>query len=148
MLKTSRSSSTCRSSSTNTPPADVDGRSVEQLPRLPTKVLRLHLASHHLVTSGPKATIAKHLYDAVNPSTINNSDDVSRSQVTPPPSTLSKNTSPSMSQLTALPSAALQAQLSYLMAQFLQYATPQASTSHEANEALVTCILPPQSKAN
>ena len=36
---------------------------------------------------------------------------------------------------TTLPPAALQAQLSSLMAQFLQYATPPASTSHEATRS-------------
>ena len=139
LQKTSRSSSSRRPSSTNTPPADVNGRSVKQLARLPAKVLRLHLASRHLVTSGPKATMAKRLYDAVNPSTINNGDNVSRSQVVSPPSTFSGDTPPSTNQLTAtnttLPPAALQAQLSSLMAQFLQYATPPASTSHEATRS-------------
>ena len=139
MPKTSHSSSTRRSSSTNTPPADINGRSVEQLARLPAEVLRLHLTSHHLLTSRPKATICmtKRQCDAVNPSTINNSDDVSRLQVAPPPSTLSGNTPPSTNQLTAmnttLPPAALQ---------FLQYTTPPASTSHEAP---VTRLLPPRS---
>ena len=62
---------------------------------------------------------------------------IQRNQLTvaPPPLTLSGNTPPSMNQLTAtnttLPSAALQAQLSSLMAQFLQYATLPASTSHK-----------------
>ena len=137
--KTSHSSSSCRSSSTNTPSANVNGHSVEQLTRLPAEVLHLHLASHHLVTSGPKATMAKHLYDAVNPSTINKGDNVSHLQVAPPPSTFSGNAPPSMNQLTAmnttLPPAALQAQLSSLMAQFLQYATLSASTSHEATRS-------------
>ena len=91
MPKTSRSSSNRCSLSTNTLPANVNGCSIEQLAHLPAEVLRLHLASRHLVTSGPKATMAKRLYDAVNPSTINNGDDVSRSQVAPPPSTPSGN---------------------------------------------------------
>ena len=80
MPKTSSSSSTHRSSSTSTPPTDINGRSIEQLVRPPAEVLRLHLTSRHLVTSGPKATMAKRLYDAVNPFTINNGDDVSCSQ--------------------------------------------------------------------
>ena len=88
MPKTSRSSSTHYSSSTSTPPPDVNGHSVEQLASIPAKVLRLHLAPCHLVTSEPKATMAKRLYDAVNSSTINNGNDVSRLQVAPPPSTL------------------------------------------------------------
>ena len=71
------------------------------------------------MTRGPKTTMAKHLYDAVNPSTINNGDDVSRSQVAPPPSTFSGNTPPSTNQLTAtnttLPPAALQAQLRIIL---------------------------------
>ena len=139
MAKTSRTSSSRRSSSTNTPPADVNGRSVEQLAHLPAKVLRLNLASRHLVTSGPKATMAKRLYNAVNQSAINNGNNVSRLQFAPPPSTFSGNTPPSTNQLnatnTTLPPAALQAQLSSLMAQFLQYVTPPASTSHEATRS-------------
>ena len=134
MLKTSRSLSTHRSrgpsSSTGTQPADVNGRSLEQLARLPAEVLRLHLASRHLATSGPKATMAKRLYDALNPSTFNNDDDASS------PSTLTRTNPPSLNQQTAtntnVPPAALQTQLSSLMAQLLQYATPPASTSHEA----------------
>ena len=131
MPKTSRSSSTRHSSSTKTPAANINGRPIKMLARLPVEVLHLHLAYHHLVTSRPKATMAKCLYDAVNPSIINNGQDFSCSQFTPPPSTLSGNTPPSMNQLTAtnttLPPAALQVQLSSLMAKLLQYAMPPAS---------------------
>ena len=93
----------------------------------------IHAESAHFTLNFSKSeqvrgTMAKCLYDAVNPSTINNGDNVSRSQVAPLPSTLSGNTPPSMNQLTAtnttLPPAALQAQLSSLMAQLLQCATP------------------------
>ena len=136
MPKTSRR----RRSSSVAPPADINSCSAEQLARLPAEVLRLHLASRHLVTSGSKATMAKRLYDALNPSATD-SNDASRSQVAPSPSTppststLSGNTPPSTNQLTtasAVHSPALQAQLSSLMAQFLQYATQPASISHEA----------------
>ena len=136
MPKTSRR----RRSSSVAPPADINSCSAEQLARLPAEVLRLHLASRHLVTSGSKATMAKRLYDALNPS-VTDSNDASRSQVAPSPSTppststLSGNTPPSTNQLTtasAVHSPALQAQLSSLMAQFLQYATQPASISHEA----------------
>ena len=57
MPKTSHLSFSRCSLSTNIPPADVNGRSVKQLARLPAKVLRLHLASCHLVTSGLKAIV-------------------------------------------------------------------------------------------
>ena len=128
MPKTSRR----RRSSSVVPPADINGYSGEQLAHLPAEVLRLHLASRHLVTSGSKATMAKRLYDALNPSATD-SNDASRSQVAPPPATLSANTPPSTNQPTsAVFPPALQAQLSSLIAQFLQYATPPASISHEA----------------
>ena len=78
--------------------------------------------------------MAKRLYDALNPSATD-SNDASRSQVAPPPATLSANTPPSTNQPTTASAVfppALQAQLSSLMAQFLQYAMPPASISHEA----------------
>ena len=127
MPKTSRR----RRSSSVVPSADINGYSADQLARLPAEVLRLHLASRHLVTSGSKATMAKRLYDALN-SSATDSNDASRA---PPPATLSANTPPSTNQPTtasAVFPSALQAQLSSLMAQFLQYATPPASISHEA----------------
>ena len=109
------------------PPTDINGCSVTELARLSAEVLRLHLASRHLVTSGSKATMAKRLYDALNQPTT--------SLAAPPSSTLTGDTPPSTNQLTttiATYPPALQAQLSSLMAQFLQYATPPVSTSLEA----------------
>ena len=87
--------------------------------------------------------MAKCLYNTPNQSTINNGDNSSPSQVAPPPSTLTGNTPPSINQLTTtnttlLPTA-LQAKLLSLIAQFLQHATPTASTSHEATQS--TCEL-------
>ena len=131
MPKTSCSLSTRRlqgpSSSTETPPADVNGCSLEQLARLPAEILRLHLASRHLVTSRLKATMVKHFYDALNPSTFNNDDDVSS------PSMLTRTNThpPLLNQQTAtntnvLPPA-LQEQLWSLMAQLLQYVRHAAS---------------------
>ena len=112
----------------------------KQLASLPAEVLHLHLTSHHLVTSGPKATMAKRLYDALNPSTINNGNDASS------PSKLTRNNPPLLNQQTVtntnLPREALQAQLSSLMVQFLQYAAP--TTAMKRYETPVTCLLPPR----
>jgi len=39
---------------------------VAQLARLTAKILRLHLASHHLLTTGMKATMAQRLHDTIH----------------------------------------------------------------------------------
>ena len=98
--KTSRH---CRSSSV-APPANINDCSAGQLARLPAGVLRLHLASRHLVTSGSKATMVKHLHDALNPSATD-SNVTSQLQVAPPSSTLSGNNPPSTNQLTTASAA-------------------------------------------
>ena len=52
---------------TNSPAApDVMRASVTQLARLTAEVLRLHLASRHLVTTGTKAVMAQRLHDAIH----------------------------------------------------------------------------------
>ena len=127
MTKTSHTHRRASVISSAVPPTDINGCSVTELARLSAEVLRLHLASCHLVTSGSKATMAKRLYDALNPPTT--------LLAAPPLLTLTGDTPPSTNQLTTTTATyppALQAQLSSLMAQFLQYATPPASTSLEA----------------
>ena len=59
MPKTSR-----RTNSPATP--NVMQASVTQLTRLTAEVLRLHLASRHLVTTGTKAVMAQRLHDAIH----------------------------------------------------------------------------------
>jgi len=44
---------------------DIKQVSVAQLARLTAEILLLHLASHHLLTTGMKATMAQWLYDAI-----------------------------------------------------------------------------------
>ena len=44
---------------------DLTQATIAQLARLMAEVLRLHLASHHLVTTGTKAAMAQRLYDAI-----------------------------------------------------------------------------------
>lgn len=109
---------------------------LKKLSCLPAKVLHLHLASCHLITSELKATMARHLYDILNPSTIDGSD-VSQSQVAPP-SLTPQETLLSTNQLTTT-----NATYPSLMAQFLQYATLPAGTSHKA--AWITSNLFPAS---
>ena len=45
---------------------DITQASVAQLARLMAEILRLHLASRHLSTTGTKATMAQRLYDAIH----------------------------------------------------------------------------------
>ena len=55
-----------RSRSSHTIP-DLLNAMVEQLTRLPAEVLRLHLSSRHLVTTGNKAILARRLYQVLQP---------------------------------------------------------------------------------
>ena len=60
----SRSSRHARSSHPTS--LDIHRCSVEQLTRLPAEVLRLHLSSKHLITTGTKAVMARRLYRAIH----------------------------------------------------------------------------------
>ena len=48
------------------PLADISTASIRQLTAMPAAVLRLHLANHHLITTGTKATMARRLFDAIH----------------------------------------------------------------------------------
>jgi len=76
---------TARSSSTEGP-IDVMQYSLQQLTRLPAEVLRLHLSSRHLVTTGTKVVMASRLYDALHHTTLS---------PTPSSSTATANNTPS-----------------------------------------------------
>ena len=78
MPKGSRSSQHSRSSQSLL--LDVHCCTIDQLTRLPAKVLRLHLSSRHLVTSGNKSVMAKRLYHA-----LHNADHSSSIVTTTPP---------------------------------------------------------------
>ena len=60
--------------------------SLQQLTRLPAEVLRLHLSSRHLVTTGTKAVMASRLYDTLQHTTLN---------PTPSPSAVTASNTPS-----------------------------------------------------
>ena len=48
------------------PLPDISSASIHQLSAMPAKVLRLHLANHHLITTGTKITMARWLFDAIH----------------------------------------------------------------------------------
>ena len=48
------------------PLPDISSSSIPQLTALPVQVLRLHLANHHLTTTGTKATMARRLFEAIH----------------------------------------------------------------------------------
>ena len=45
---------------------DISSVSICQLSAMPAEVLRLHLANHHLITTGTKITMARRLFDAIH----------------------------------------------------------------------------------
>ena len=78
MPKGSRSSQRSRSSQSLL--LDVHRCTIDQLTRLPAEVLRLHLSSRHLVTSGNNSVMAQRLYHA-----LRNVDHSSSIVITTPP---------------------------------------------------------------
>ena len=154
MPKSSHSSQCSRSSqhslSSQSMPLDIHHSSIDQLTRLPVEVLRLHLSSRHLVTSGNKSIMTQRLYHALH--NIENSSFVVATSpipmptsststamvpsllvMIPPPASL---TQPIMSTSAALPTILpsaitseasfqpeLQSQLSTLISQLIQRAT-------------------------
>ena len=64
MPKSSCSSQHSRSSQSM--PLDIHHSSIDQLTRLPTEVLWLHLSLRHLVTSGNKSMMAQRLYHTLH----------------------------------------------------------------------------------
>ena len=87
----SRSSRHARSSRPTS--LDIHRCSVEQLTRLPAEVLRLHLLSKHLITTGTKAVMARRLYHAIHnideASSIVSTQPSSATTMSPPITTLS-----------------------------------------------------------
>ena len=87
MPKGSRSSQRSRSSQSLL--LDVHRCTIDQLTRLPAEVLRLHLSSRHLVTSGNKSVMAQRLYHA-----LRNADHSSSLVTTTPPPCATPTTVP------------------------------------------------------
>ena len=58
--------SQCKRSVHSGPLPDISSLSICQLNPLPAEVLRLHLANHHLTTTGTKATMARQLFEAIH----------------------------------------------------------------------------------
>ena len=96
-----------------TPSANLDISlvNIAQLTRLPAKILSQHLSSHHLVTAGTKAMIARQLYQAIHQPPItqvptSDSTYSLKQQLSPPPSLPA--TQQSFTLPTAMHTAALQ----------------------------------------
>ena len=145
MPKTSRSRSSGRV-------PDISSASIAELTRLPAEVLRLHLSSRNLITTGKKAILARRLHEALHltvPATTANS---ASSVTAPPPATtqtsinsstpttvtVTSTTNPST--ITELPPA-LQQQFSTRMQQYISNAALQPNLS-PASDCTST---PPQS---
>ena len=149
MPKTSRSRSSGRV-------PDISSASVAELTRLPAEVLRLHLSSRHLITTGKKATLARRLHEALHltvPATTANS---ASSVTVPPPTSTQASINSSMlatetvtsttnsSTITDLPPA-LQQQFSTLMQQYISNAALQPNllpASDCNNSSVPTSMLP------
>lgn len=120
-------------------PADLSTATVGQLTRLPAEVLRLHLSSRHLVTTGNKSTMAQRLYQALHPSEQSlqsqqprqhsSSDNTDPQGQQPPASTSHDATNQITPALQQAPVATshlppeLQAQFSSLVNEFIRHAT-------------------------
>ena len=79
---------------------DVHQCTIDQLTRLPAVVLRLHLSSRHLVTSGNKSVMAQRLYHA-----LHNADNSPSIVTTSPPPVRSSSTSTATSYPSATASS-------------------------------------------
>ena len=179
MPKSSHSSQCSRSSqhslSSQSMPLDIHHSSIDQLTRLPVEVLRLHLSSRHLVTSGNKSIMTQRLYHALH--NIENSSFVVATSpipmptsststamvpsllvMIPPPASL---TQPIMSTSAALPTILpsaitseasfqpeLQSQLSTLMRQLIQQATAAVASMHNSKSIICLYLRCTSSKSN
>ena len=86
--KTSRShSSGCVS--------DISSASIAELTRLYAEVLRLHLLSQHLITTGNKVTLARRLHEALHLTVPATTADSTGNVTVPPPTFTLINSSPS-----------------------------------------------------
>ena len=105
--------------------SDISTATVAELTRLPAEVLRLHLLSRHLVTTGQKTTMAQRFYKALHPTNPINPAS-SRSPVTnvriippptssPPPTNTSMTASPDVMEFPP----AIQAHFSLLVQQLI-----------------------------
>ena len=106
--------------------SDISTATVAELTRLPAEVLRIHLSSQHLVTTGQKITMARRLYKALHPINPINpaSSPATNIQIIPPPTSSPPpiNTSTTASpDVTELPPAT-QAHFSSLVQQLIRNA--------------------------
>ena len=90
---------TSRKTRQSDPPStpDVTVAFIAQLTKLPLEILRLHLSSHHLVSTGTKAAMARRLYDSIHPSAASSSTlatSTTQFSMTPAASTIQPTTTP------------------------------------------------------
>ena len=140
--------------------------SIDQLTRLPAEILRLHLSSRHLVTSGNKSMMAQRLYHALHNAEnssfvvatyahliniVSNGAICAIATIPPPTSSTQPIMSTSAALPTILPSAVtseasfppeLQSQLSTLMSQLIQQATAAVANqiAHTTSNSLPASI--------
>ena len=100
MPKDSRSSQCSRLSQSLL--LDVHSYTIHQLTRLPAEVLRLHLSSRHLVTSGNKSVMAQRLYHALH--NANHSFSIVTTTPPPVPTSLTSTTSWQSTTASSMPS--------------------------------------------
>ena len=153
----------CRSNpSANPAIPDVMNASITQLTRLPAEVLRLHLTSRHLVSTGTKATMAHRLYQAIHhaPQRTDASSTLPPSSsmfATAPTQTtmtlpLSSTTSPSVTDTTPIPTtqplvsqqsiASFPPHFASLLTQFIQQATSGQMQQPVLSGQMVPAALP------
>ena len=149
------------------PLPDISSASIRQLSVMPAKVLRLHLANHHLITTGTKITMARRLFDAIHsvssaittPITITGTSSASITTSTPAsmlttvsspsastPQTLSLSSASSTpTQLPAISGGFTPTQLStvlHLLSQALQQ-NPLVPVVQSSNPAIQSSVSPP-----
>ena len=98
--------------------SDISSALIAELTHLPAKVLRLYLLSQHLITIGNKATLARRLHEALDPTVPTTMADSASFVMVPPP--------------TSTPSTALCQQLKLLHRRFVTSITTAVLLAHAA----------------
>ena len=123
-------------------PPDISQYLIARLARLPAEVLRLHLSSQQLVTSGSKVVMAKRLHDALHAHGAIDATSLLSLPTVTATSTETVTATSTADLFAALPPA-LQAQLSTIVAQFLQHATLNATPPGTPPPSTIQPVNPP-----
>ena len=141
--------------------SDMMQASITQLNRLPAAILRLHLTTHHLVSTGTKATMARRLYESIHQappqqttaSSMPETMLLTSTPVSTMPTTTPETTTPTMTQTSTMPNVYLTGllpeasqqciasfpQLASLLNQFICHATSgQAAPSGQTVPAALS----------